>query len=171
MVSSICAIFGFNGSHQRLLCQSTLHCVFLDEAPYQCNLIEVENKSNKYILMIFNLMNCSILRTNMKKCCWDPCWGTVDGMGCQPWPHSTNICCYFAKIIAFTGNWLNLTHPSHNCFLWVFMKNAWDLGIIELYPSKAKHLLKDKKKKKKNYDRMVMGCCASILAYFQLKLR
>lgn len=63
-------------------------------------------------------------------------------------PHPPNIRLSSAKIIAFAGCWLNLAHPSRNCFLWVFMKNGWDLGIMELYPSKAKHLFKDERRKK-----------------------
>lgn len=81
-------------------------------------------------------------------------------------PHPPNICLSSAEIIAFTGCWLNLAHPSRNCFLWVFMKNVWDLGIMELYPSKAKHLLKHEKKKKKNKIRTewLWGCgVASLL--------
>lgn len=34
------------------------------------------------------------------------------------------------------------------------MKNGWDLGIMEFYGSKAKHLLKEEKTEKN--DRMMM---------------
>lgn len=90
-----------------------------------------------------------------------------------PAPPSPGVRRSSAEIIAFAGCWLNLAHPSRNCFLWVFMKNGWDLGIMELYPNKAKHLLKYKSWRRKGRgenwknDRMLMG--GGELAYFQLK--
>lgn len=108
------------------------------------------------------------------------CQGSIDGVGASatspfvaPAPPSPGVRRSSAEIIAFAGCWLNLAHPSRNCFLWVFMKNGWDLGIMELYPNKAKHLLKYKSWRRKGRggnwknDRMLMG--GGEHAYFQLK--
>lgn len=90
-----------------------------------------------------------------------------------PAPPSPGVRRSSAEIIAFAGCWLNLAHPSRNCFLWVFMKNGWDLGIMELYPNKAKHLLKYESGRRKGRgengknDRMLMS--GGEPAYFQPK--